>query len=43
MDHLVVGFGGVTVEATQDISANAPIDKDTAREMLDELRGKAFG
>jgi len=38
---MVVGFGGVTVEATQDVSLRMlPVDKDTAREMLDELRGK---
>ena len=38
---MVVGFGGDTVEATQDISLRMlPIDEDTARGMLDELRGK---
>lgn len=40
---MVVGLGGIMVEAMQDISLRMlPVDAATAREMLDELRGKAL-
>ncbi len=40
---MVVGIGGVAVEAMQDVSLRMlPVDADTARDMLGELRGKAL-
>ena len=39
---MVVGLGGILVEAMRDVSFRMlPVNKDDGREMLDELRGKA--
>lgn len=39
---MVVGLGGILVEAMRDVSLRMlPVGPDDAREMLDELRGKA--
>ena len=40
---MVVGFGGVAVEAIRDVTFRMlPVTPGEAREMLDELRGKAM-
>ncbi len=40
---MVVGIGGVAVEAMQDISLRMlPVNRKTAQEMLEELRGKSL-
>ncbi len=40
---LVVGLGGIWIEAMKDVSLRAlPVDRDTIVEMLDELAGRAL-